>query len=74
MKITKLPCTSKPAALDWIRDHRLTGLGILQLLHDDNCPAIRTQRDADCAPPCVPDVYLVEPFVASQAEQKAVLN
>lgn len=74
MKVTKLPVTSKPAALEWIRDHRLTGLGILQLLHDDFCPAIQTQRDADCCAPCKPDVYLVEPFVTSAAEEKAVLN
>lgn len=72
MKITKLPAISKPAALEWIRANKLTGLGILQLFHDDDCPAIASQRDADCT--CVPDVFLVEPFAASPMEEKAVLN
>jgi hypothetical protein len=74
MKVTKLPCTTKPAALAWIRERGLTGFGILQLLHDDDCPAIQTQQDADCTAPCIPDIYLLEPFTASPAEQKAVLN
>jgi hypothetical protein len=74
MKKTKLPVTSKAAALEWIRAHRLTGLGILQLFHDDGCKAMQTQQDADCCPPCIPDVYLVEPFAVSPAEAKAVLN
>ncbi len=72
MKITQIPVTSKPAALEWIRANKLTGLGILQLFHDDDCPAIASQLDADCR--CVPDIYLVEPFVASPMEAKAVLN
>lgn len=74
MKSTQLPVTSRPAALAWIREHKLTGLGILQVCHDDDCKAMQTQRDADCCAPCVPDVYLIEPFAISQAEAKAVLN
>lgn len=74
MKITKIPVTNKPAALRWIAEHRLTGFGILQLCHDDGCKAMQTQQDADCSAPCVPDVYLVEPFAASAAQESAVLN
>jgi len=74
MKITQLPVTSKPAAMEWLRAHRLTGLGILQWLHDDDCPALKTHQDADCCAPCVPDILLIEPFVESPMEDKAVLN
>jgi hypothetical protein len=38
------------------------GFGIFQIAHDDSCPAIATQCDADCAAPCRPDFYLIEPF------------
>lgn len=74
MKITKLPCHSKPAALKWIRDQHMTGLGVLQLFHDDFCKALTTGRDADCVAPCVPDLYLVEPLAASAAQEKAGVN
>jgi hypothetical protein len=37
------------------------GVVILQYAHDDTCPAIASQRDADCCPPCRPDAYLVRP-------------
>jgi hypothetical protein len=74
MRITKIPADTKAEAMAWIRAHKLTGLGILQLFHDDECKALHTQQDADCTPPCVPDVYLVEPFAASPAEAKAGLN
>jgi hypothetical protein len=36
--------------------------------------AMQTQQDTDCCPPCVPDIYLLEPFAASPAEAKAGLN
>ena len=72
VKITKLPVHDKPAALAWIRAHRLTGLGILQMFHDDTCRAVQTQCDADCC--CVPDIALIEPFRASPAQEKAVSN
>jgi hypothetical protein len=38
------------------------GLTIVQMAHDDGCPAIRTHRDADCRPPCRPEFWLVRPF------------
>jgi hypothetical protein len=74
MRVTKIPAHDFGAALEWIREHKLIGMGILQICHDDGCRAMVTQRDADCSPPCVPDAYLVEPFVASPMEAKAVLN
>ena len=36
------------------------GRYIFQYFHDDTCPAVRTHLDADCAPYCRPDVYLLE--------------
>lgn len=36
------------------------GRYILQHFHDDDCRAIRTGRDADCARGCCPDTYLLE--------------
>jgi hypothetical protein len=60
--------------LTYIRKNRFTGLGILQVAHDDGCKAMTSGRDKDCCPPCLPDFYLVEPFAVSPAEAKAVLN
>jgi hypothetical protein len=74
MRVTQLPCTSKAAALAWIREHKLTGLGILQLCHDDFCEVLTSGCESDCAPPCCPDIYLIEPFAVSPAEAKTVLN
>lgn len=62
MKATRLPVHSHDEALRYLTQHFRSGLFFLQLAHDDDCPAIRTQHDADCRPPCRPDVYLVEPF------------
>lgn len=38
------------------------GVMILEYRHDDGCPAIRTQREDDCRPPCRPIVRFVRPF------------
>ncbi len=62
MKAHKLPVHDRVAALRYLETHIRPGLFILQLCHDDFCPAIKSQRDSDCKPPCSPDVYLVEPF------------
>lgn len=62
MKARRLPCHSRDEALTYLKKHFTPGLHILQMCHDDHCPAIKTQRDADCRPPCHPDFYLVSPF------------
>jgi hypothetical protein len=74
MRVTKIPVATYDEALAWIRARRLSGLGILQVCHDDFCAALQTHRDADCGPPCVPDIMLIEPFAVSPAEAKAVWN
>ncbi len=38
----------------------LTGLWIVQALHDDGCQAVRSQDDTDCRPPCAPDFVLMD--------------
>lgn len=64
MKATKLPANPfNPETIAMIaRELSRPGLVILQYFHDDYCPALRTQREQDCRPPCHPDVYLVRPF------------
>ena len=63
MKTTKIPARTYDEAVKLIATRFFKpGLHILQLAHDDFCPAIRSQRDADCRPPCHPDFYLIEPF------------
>ena len=60
MRAQKLPVHSRAAALVYLQQHPRAGLYILQLAHDDGCPAIVSQCDAMCRPPCCPDVYLVD--------------
>jgi hypothetical protein len=62
MKAQKLPCRSQAEAARYFAEHFVPGLHILQIAHDDGCPAMRTQRDADCKPPCKPDFWLISPF------------
>ncbi len=37
------------------------GVMILNIRHDDFCPAIRTQRSSDCHPLCKPITVLIHP-------------
>lgn len=37
----------------------MVGVWVVQVLHDDHCPAIHSSRDADCVPSCKPDFYLM---------------
>lgn len=69
MKATKIPARTKVEALRYIAQHlhKPGGLFVLQMLHDDGCRAMATQRDADCSAPCKPDFYLVEPFSEARA-------
>ncbi len=48
-KRTKPRCSIKP------------GVMILNIRHDDFCPAIRTQRSSDCHPLCKPITVLLQP-------------
>lgn len=69
MKAIKLPVDSYSAAHIYIMQHLFKPgrLLILQMLHDQGGPAIRSQRDADCRPPCRPDFYAIEPFTETRA-------
>lgn len=71
MQIIKLPDNPfSPEALAIItRELARPGVVIVQYAHDDGCPAIASQRDADCRPPCRPDAYLVRP--GESQEQRA---
>lgn len=60
MRALRLPVHDRTAADRYLARHPRPGLFILQMLHDDDCPAIRTKRDADCRAPCCPDFYLIE--------------
>lgn len=61
MKATKLDArTSTEAHQQAQRVLTRPGLFVLKTEHDPGCPAIRTQRDADCRPPCRPDFYLID--------------
>lgn len=66
MKAIKLRAKTYTEAAQAAAAHFTPGVAILQVCHDDGCPAIRTQRDADCAPPCKPDFFLVKPFEGRQ--------
>ena len=69
MKATKIPARTKDEALRYVARHlhKPGRLLILQMLHDDGCRAMHTQRDRDCSAPCKPDFYLVEPFGEARA-------
>jgi len=43
----------------------MTGLWIIQVLHDDGCKASESQEDGDCVPPCQPAFVLMD-FEAHQ--------
>lgn len=67
MKATKLNATTHDEAVKALPAHFKPGLFVLQIAHDDGCPAIASKRDTDCKPPCKPDFYLIEPFAATEA-------
>lgn len=62
MKVTRTAFTSMDEAFRHFTEHPRAGVFVLQMLHDDDCPALTTQRDVDCTPPCRPELYLIEPF------------
>lgn len=62
MTAIRLNAKSYSEAVKACAQHLKPGLAILQVCHDDGCPAMTTQRDADCDPKvCKPDFYLVRP-------------
>ncbi len=63
MKATKLPVTTYDSAVVYVAQHLFKPgrVLILQVAHDDWCPAIKTGCDADCAASCRPDFFAVEP-------------
>lgn len=69
--IQRIPAHDRAAAYAWVHAHYSTGAHVVQMLHDDDCRALTTQRDADCDPKvCRPDFYLlsfiIEPGGGSQ--------
>ena len=67
MKATKLPKDPSAGLPIVLRVCKPGKVVVFQVCHDDGCPAIASQRDADCKPPCSPDVWLVEPFANERA-------
>jgi len=59
MNAVRINARTRAEAEQWLLNNIRPGLFILQQAHDDFCPSIRTQRDADCRPPCKPDFYLI---------------
>lgn len=59
MKALRISAHSREEAEQWLREHFQSGVFVLQQAHDDFCPSVRSQRDADCKPPCKPDFYLI---------------
>lgn len=57
--VTKIPASTKAEAYRWVYANFSTGMHVVQCFHDDDCWALRTQRDADCSPGCRPDWYLL---------------
>jgi hypothetical protein len=65
MKAIKLPVATYDSAVVYFAQHLFKPgrVLILQVCHDDWCPAIKSGRDSDCASNCRPDFYAVEPPV-----------